>query len=138
MYRRFGSQEPGTETEIVEFCKRTYNVEFPMMQKVEVNGDDAHPVYKWLKDQKSGLLGMTRIKWNFEVREKGQGVLRTRMWFIRVFSIVSSKCPSFATGSSHLRRLLSLQQLPIDCVSPKVISDRFAFLFSDTFPEVSG
>ena len=63
---QFGDQEPGTEEQIVQFCSATYNVSFPIMEKVEVNGDAVHPVYQWLKSQKSGLLGMSRIKWNFE------------------------------------------------------------------------
>eukprot|EP01004_Peranema_trichophorum_P009247 NODE_7993_length_721_cov_42.647157_g7377_i0.p1 GENE.NODE_7993_length_721_cov_42.647157_g7377_i0~~NODE_7993_length_721_cov_42.647157_g7377_i0.p1 ORF type:complete len:159 (+),score=33.43 NODE_7993_length_721_cov_42.647157_g7377_i0:57-533(+) len=62
---QFGGQEPGTEEEIVSFCSRTYNVTFPIMSKVEVNGDNTHPVYQFLKEQKSSL-GMSRIKWNFE------------------------------------------------------------------------
>ena len=63
---QFGSQEPGAEEEIVMFCSNTYNVTFPIMEKVEVNGNHVHPVYEYLKGQKSGLLGLTRIKWNFE------------------------------------------------------------------------
>jgi glutathione peroxidase len=61
---QFGSQEPGGEDEIGEFCQVNYGVSFPMFAKVDVNGDDAHPLYGWLKDSKSGLLG-GRIKWNF-------------------------------------------------------------------------
>ena len=61
---QFGHQEPGTEAEIQEFCSLTYDVKFPMFAKVEVNGDDAHPLYKWLRKAKSGLAG-SRIKWNF-------------------------------------------------------------------------
>jgi peroxiredoxin len=63
---QFLNQEPGTEEEIVAHCKRTYGVSFPIMQKIEVNGDNVHPVYQFLKSQKSGILGLTRIKWNFE------------------------------------------------------------------------
>jgi glutathione peroxidase len=61
---QFGHQEPGTEDEIGQFCQRNYGVSFPMMSKIDVNGDDAHPLYKWLKSEKSGLLG-GNIKWNF-------------------------------------------------------------------------
>jgi glutathione peroxidase len=61
---QFGNQEPGTEDEIKEFCSTTYNVTFPMFAKVDVNGDDAHPLYQWLRSEKSGLLG-DKIKWNF-------------------------------------------------------------------------
>jgi glutathione peroxidase len=61
---QFGHQEPGDEAQIQEFCSLNYGVTFPMFSKIEVNGDDAHPLYKWLRSQKSGVLG-DRIKWNF-------------------------------------------------------------------------
>ena len=61
---QFGNQEPGTEAEIGTFCESSFGVTFPMFGKVEVNGDDAHPLYQWLRDQRGGLLG-SRIKWNF-------------------------------------------------------------------------
>ena len=61
---QFGHQEPGTEEEIASFCERTYGVSFPMFAKIQVNGSDAHPLYRWLKDEKGGLLGGA-IKWNF-------------------------------------------------------------------------
>lgn len=62
---QFGHQEPGDEEEIKNFCSLTYDVSFPMFAKVEVNGPKAHPVYKYLKSEKSGLLGSEGIKWNF-------------------------------------------------------------------------
>ncbi|HEU5149737.1 MAG TPA: glutathione peroxidase [Iamia sp.] len=61
---QFGHQEPGDESEIQEFCKVNYGVTFPMMAKIEVNGDGAHPLYQWLKAEKGGALG-SKIKWNF-------------------------------------------------------------------------
>ncbi|MCW2815249.1 MAG: glutathione peroxidase [Nocardioides sp.] len=61
---QFGHQEPGDEATIGAFCEKNYGVTFPMMSKVEVNGDDAHPLYQWLRKEKSGLLG-GKIKWNF-------------------------------------------------------------------------
>ena len=61
---QFGGQEPGDAAEIGEFCRRNYGVDFPMMEKVDVNGPDAHPVYQWLRAQKGGLLGR-KIRWNF-------------------------------------------------------------------------
>jgi glutathione peroxidase len=61
---QFGHQEPGTEEEIGAFCETSFGVSFPMFGKVDVNGDGAHPLYRWLRAQKSGLLG-SRIKWNF-------------------------------------------------------------------------
>ncbi|WP_134765778.1 glutathione peroxidase [Nocardioides sp. 1609] len=61
---QFGGQEPGDEAQIGAFCQKNYGVTFPMMSKVEVNGDGAHPLYQWLKSEKGGLLG-GKIKWNF-------------------------------------------------------------------------
>ncbi len=61
---QFGAQEPGAEEEIGEFCQINYGVTFPMFEKVDVNGPDAHPLFDWLKAEKSGLLG-GKIKWNF-------------------------------------------------------------------------
>ncbi|MCM2355185.1 MAG: glutathione peroxidase [Arenimonas sp.] len=62
---QFGHQEPGDEEEIRNFCSLTYDVSFPMFAKVEVNGGNTHPLWKWLKSEKSGLLGLEGIKWNF-------------------------------------------------------------------------
>lgn len=62
---QFDHQEPGNEAEIKEFCSLTYDVDFPLFSKVDVNGADAHPLWKWLKDEKGGLLGIDAIKWNF-------------------------------------------------------------------------
>ena len=62
---QFGAQEPGDAAEIANFCALTYNVSFPMFAKIDVNGDDAHPLYRYLKAEKPGLLGTEGIKWNF-------------------------------------------------------------------------
>ncbi len=62
---QFGHQEPGDEAEIKNFCSLTYDVSFPMFAKIDVNGSATHPLYKWLKQEKSGLLGIGAIKWNF-------------------------------------------------------------------------
>jgi len=62
---QFGAQEPGDEAQIREFCTTRYAVSFPMFAKVEVNGPHAHPLFAWLKHERRGLLGSTRIKWNF-------------------------------------------------------------------------
>lgn len=62
---QFGSQEPGDEAEIRSFCSLNYGVTFPMFAKIEVNGSTEHPLYKYLKSQKGGLLGFDAIKWNF-------------------------------------------------------------------------
>ena len=62
---QFGSQEPGNADEIANFCKLTYDVTFPMMGKIDVNGDNAAPIYRYLKDEAPGLLGSKAIKWNF-------------------------------------------------------------------------
>jgi len=62
---QFGSQDPGTNDEIASFCQRNYGVSFPMMEKIHVNGTDAHPLYQWLTAEAPGLLGSKAIKWNF-------------------------------------------------------------------------
>lgn len=61
---QFMHQEPGDEAEIVSFCEKNYGVTFPMFAKIDVNGDAAHPLYRWLREEKGGLLG-GGIKWNF-------------------------------------------------------------------------
>jgi glutathione peroxidase len=61
---QFGGQEPGDASEISTFCTSKYDVTFPMFEKIEVNGANAHPLYNYLKGEKSGLLGAS-IKWNF-------------------------------------------------------------------------
>ena len=62
---QFGAQEPGNAAEIAQFCSLTYDVSFPLLGKVDVNGPAADPVYRHLKDEKRGLLGTAGIKWNF-------------------------------------------------------------------------
>jgi len=62
---QFGAQEPGTEKEIESFCELNYGVKFPLFAKIDVNGDGAAPLYKYLKKEKPGLLGSEAIKWNF-------------------------------------------------------------------------
>jgi glutathione peroxidase len=75
---QFGSQEPGDARQIEQFCTTNYAISFPMFAKIDVNGDEAHPLYQYLKDAKSGLLGSS-IKWNFTkflVDRTGQVVAR--------------------------------------------------------------
>ena len=62
---QFGSQDPGANGDIAEFCQLNYGVSFPMMGKIDVNGPQAHPLYKWLSAEAPGLLGSKSIKWNF-------------------------------------------------------------------------
>ena len=62
---QFGGQDPGSNAEIGAFCQRNYGVSFLMMEKVNVNGDDAHPLFQWLKSEAPGVLGSEGIKWNF-------------------------------------------------------------------------
>jgi glutathione peroxidase len=62
---QFGSQDPGSNEEIASFCQLNYGVSFPMMEKVNVNGTEAHPLYQWLTAEAPGLLGSKAIKWNF-------------------------------------------------------------------------
>ena len=62
---QFGAQEPGTEKEIADFCSANFGVTFPLFAKVDVNGDNEHPLFAWLKSQKKGIFGTAAIKWNF-------------------------------------------------------------------------
>ena len=62
---QFGAQEPGGEAEIGQFCQSNYGVSFPMFAKIDVNGEEAHPLFRFLKREKPGVLGTERIKWNF-------------------------------------------------------------------------
>jgi glutathione peroxidase len=62
---QFGAQEPGSATEIGAFCQKNYGVSFPMFEKIDVNGEEAHPIYRWLTGNARGILGTQRIKWNF-------------------------------------------------------------------------
>ncbi len=76
---QFGAQEPGNATEIAHLCATNYHISFPLFAKIEVNGDKAHPLYRYLKAQRKGLLGTERIKWNFTkflVNRKGEVIDR--------------------------------------------------------------
>lgn len=76
---QFGAQEPGDAEEIKSFCSLTYDVKFPLFAKVDVNGDNASPLYKFLKQEKPGILGSEGIKWNFTkflVNREGQVIKR--------------------------------------------------------------
>ena len=76
---QFGAQEPGSAEQIQSFCSTNYGVTFPMFEKIDVNGDNTHPLYVYLKDQAPGILGTTGIKWNFTkflVSKDGQSITR--------------------------------------------------------------
>jgi len=75
---QFGRQEPAGEEEIERFCSSTYNVTFPLFAKIRVNGENAHPLFKYLKSKKRGILGTKFIKWNFTkfLVDKGGTVLK--------------------------------------------------------------
>jgi glutathione peroxidase len=62
---QFGRQEPGTSEEILRFCAAQFGVTFPLFARIDVNGPGAHPLFRWLKSQRKGILGSARIKWNF-------------------------------------------------------------------------
>jgi glutathione peroxidase len=62
---QFGAQEPGSAEQIGSFCERNYGVSFPIFAKINVNGPDAHPLYRYLKSEKGGIFGTEAIKWNF-------------------------------------------------------------------------
>lgn len=63
---QFGGQDPGSNEEIQSFCLANYGVTFPVLAKTDVNGDRAEPVWEWMKGEKAGLMGLKRVKWNFE------------------------------------------------------------------------
>jgi glutathione peroxidase len=63
---QFGGQDPGSNEEIQEFCQINYGVSFPMLGKIDVNGEKAEPLWEWLKSERPGLMGLKRVKWNFE------------------------------------------------------------------------
>jgi len=76
---QFGAQEPGNSEEIKNFCSLNYNISFPLFQKIEINGENASPLYQFLKQEKPGLLGTEAIKWNFTkflVNREGQVIKR--------------------------------------------------------------
>ena len=76
---QFGAQEPGADNEIQEFCSQNYKTTFPVFSKIEVNGENAHPLYKFLCSEKKGVLGSEKIKWNFTkflINERGEPVAR--------------------------------------------------------------
>jgi len=76
---QFLAQEPGNADDIGAFCERNYGVSFPMFEKIDVNGPAAHPLYRWLKQARRGVLGTQRIKWNFTkflLDRKGNPVAR--------------------------------------------------------------
>lgn len=77
---QFAGQEPGDAQEIANFCSLTYDVTFPMMAKIDVNGAKADPFWQWLKAEKTGLLGLSGVKWNFTkflIDRSGRVVSRT-------------------------------------------------------------
>ena len=76
---QFGGQEPGDESEILDFCTLNFNTSFPLFSKIDVNGKDAHPLFEYLKSAQKGLLGTEMIKWNFTkflVDKNGEVVAR--------------------------------------------------------------
>ena len=76
---QFGAQEPGSDQEIGQFCEMNYNITFPILKKVDVNGDNAEPLFTYLKKELPGLMGTEQVKWNFTkflIDEKGNPVKR--------------------------------------------------------------
>jgi glutathione peroxidase len=94
---QFAGQEPGTSAEIARFCSTTYGVSFPVFERIDVNGDGAHPLYAWLKKSAPGLLGSEAIKWNF-----------TKFLFDRDGSVVERYAPTTepADIASDIAKLL--------------------------------
>lgn len=95
---QFGRQEPGSAEEIGAFCRRNYGVSFPMFAKIDVNGPSAHPLYRFLKQSRAGLLGSRRIKWNF-----------TKFLIDRAGRVVARFAPSTKPQdlSQHIEQLLN-------------------------------
>jgi glutathione peroxidase len=82
---QFGAQEPGDEGEIARFCAQNYDISFPMFAKVDVNGENAHPLFRYLQGAKAGVLGTRSIKWNFTkflVSRDGVVVARFGSWTV--------------------------------------------------------
>lgn len=76
---QFGGQEPGTESSIGQFCQKNFGVTFPLYSKIDVNGENAHELFNYLKEEAPGLLGTKKIKWNFTkflVSKKGKVLKR--------------------------------------------------------------
>lgn len=92
---QFGNQEPGSSEEIAQFCQRNYGVSFPVFAKLDVNGPEAHPLYRFLKSARPGLFGTRRIKWNF-----------TKFLIDRRGNVVGRYAPS--TEPSKLRQMIEL------------------------------
>ena len=96
---QFRAQEPGDAEEIANFCKLTYDVSFPVMGKIDVNGDRAAPMYRHLKDEAPGLLAAKAIKWNFtkflvDRSRQGGEALRRRRPSPRTWRATSRRCSS--------------------------------------------
>ena len=94
---QFGGQEPGSNEDIAEFCRINHGVTFPLMEKVDVNGPDASPVFDWMKNEAKGLMGSTGIKWNF-----------TKFLIDREGNVVKRFAPQDAPASiaKHIEKLL--------------------------------
>jgi glutathione peroxidase len=92
---QFGNQEPGTASDIATFCERNYGVSFPVFAKVDVNGADAHPVFRFLTEARRGFFGTKRIKWNF-----------TKFLVDRSGNVVGRYAPS--TDPAKLRDMIGL------------------------------
>jgi glutathione peroxidase len=92
---QFGNQEPGTAADIATFCERNYGVSFPVFAKVDVNGGEAHPVFRFLTEARRGFFGTKRIKWNF-----------TKFLVDREGNVVGRYAPS--TDPAKLRDMIDL------------------------------
>ncbi|HEX4050938.1 MAG TPA: glutathione peroxidase [Steroidobacteraceae bacterium] len=100
---QFGHQEPGDEAEIRTFCTTQYEVSFPLFAKIEVNGPNAHPLYRYLCNSLPGLLGLTAIKWNFTKFLVGAGGEPVRRFAPadkpeRLAEAISAQLPRAAAG----------------------------------------
>ncbi|OAA68728.1 glutathione peroxidase [Niveomyces insectorum RCEF 264] len=106
---QFGGQEPGSNDDIQNFCQVNYGVSFPVLGKIEVNGDGTAPLYHWLKEQKPGLMGLKRIKWNFEkflvgrdghVADRWASTTKPESLEKSVLDALAVKAPAAAAGAA--------------------------------------
>ena len=112
---QFGNQEPGGGAEILAFCQKQYGVTFPVLTKTEVNGEGAHPLYKWLKKARPGFLGTEAIKWNFtKFLVDQEGVVRERYGSIDTPEQIGEDLPAFLHQPFHFELHFTVRPEDID------------------------
>lgn len=99
---QFGGQDPGSNDEIQSFCQLNYGVTFPVLGKTDVNGEKAEPVWEWMKSEKPGIMGLKRVKWNFEKFLIGRDGKVKQRWgtFTHISGVNSSHANIFRSAST--------------------------------------